>query len=119
MQTFKHSEILYTCIRTCVKCKILTVYPFHESMIEVCSICKNLLQFIDKSNFEISNTFISILMKSVSEKDERIRILETQFKQLETRIGQLEFSGPTPKLPSGGTEFQKIINEAKQAGDFE
>lgn len=53
-------------------------------------------------------------MKQILEKDERIHTLEAQFKQLESRISQLEFSPPR----EGGPEFKKILLEATLAGDF-
>ena len=118
MQTYKTSDIPYIIIRICTKCDIFIFRSYDPSNKELCPTCNSPVTFVADHGHESVNTLISVLQKQILEKDERIQSLETQLKLLETRLTKIKFSPPKPLLQNGGPEFQKIIQEAKDEGDF-
>ena len=64
------------------------------------------------------NDFTDILLYMLGQKDKQISELKDQLAQLDKRVSQVEFCPPSPGLPNGGSEFQKIMDEAKEAGDY-
>lgn len=115
MELIKFSEAIPVGLKVCYRCNLYVIHNNDSFMQTVkCPTCSYELEYYKTP----SDYWHNIFTFKMIQKDKEIQDLKTQLYDLEKRITQLEYSGPTSTLPKGGSEFQKILEEAKIAGDF-